>query len=71
MSLEEEWAKADPALRRMIRDLAKYPTERNTCYAIGWLGCHEHHTGQSQGFWIALAGQIQKHADHIRTLPYQ
>lgn len=48
--------------RRMLRDLTRYPTERNTCFAAGYVGALQDTatiTSEDAAFLRALIGQVE------------
>lgn len=55
------WGSLDVKTRRMFAEYAKSTTERNLCYAIGYLAALEQHgliNSDRHSYLMALAGQM-------------
>lgn len=55
----ENWAKLDRFTQKALRDFARKPTERNSCYVTGYIGAlGDRGLLPDVNYWLALVGQM-------------
>lgn len=61
----EHWHKLNARMRRKLVDFARYPTERNECYFVGYLAALEDHmllAPDTAVYMLSLAGSLRETA---------
>ena len=64
------WAEAPLHLKRALKDFAKYPTERNSCFISGYLSAMDNSgvlSSETYLYLLALTGQIGE-SKELQTL---
>lgn len=65
-TVKEHLKLADPHLKKSLKDFAKYPTERNYCYFVGYLAAREDTNTIEEAeylFWLAFSGVLESDID--------
>ena len=66
---DEMWARAPRHVHKVIKDFAKYPTERNSCYVTGYLAALDAVgaiDSECYLYLLSLAGQYGE-SEQVRT----
>ena len=64
------WAEAPLHLKRALKDFAKYPTERNSCFICGYLSAIDNSgvlSSETYTYLLALTGRMYGSKD-LQTL---
>ena len=64
----EVWGNLPVRVRKVIRDFAQYPTERNKCYVVGYLAAANDSgatDADQHSYLTALVGRL-RHSEVIR-----
>jgi hypothetical protein len=57
----DQWTIAPYRLQKTLKDFARFPTERNECYFVGYLAGYSDATSLDfdPAYWVAFSGQIK------------
>lgn len=60
--LIDNWARAPYRIQKALKDLARFPTERNECYFVGYLAGYSDATNLEfdAPYWMAFSGQMKE-----------
>lgn len=59
------WAELPYYARRVLKQFAQYPTEKNECYTIGYITALSDSTmigDETYSYLLSLCGQLRQHA---------
>lgn len=65
----ENWEALDMFTRKALRDFARKPTERNSCYVIGYIAAlSDRGLLDDPGYWLAFISRTAEGNDQQRAI---